>query len=461
LKLFRIFKELRKLLQMMGSCFKTLFWSTLLLILVMTVWACIAVEVIHPHMRELDARGAFSSCDRCVDAFSSVFRANLTLFQTIIAGDSWGQVAVPVIEAHPWTAIFFAGSLMTLIFGVLNLIVAVIVDSFAEMRAKDVSSLAKDMEYEEVEEKANLRKLFRKIDWNHDGALSYAELLHAAERLGDFRAYLRVLDVDKKDLQHLFAMVDADSNGAIDPKEFIETMYRLKNAESKTASKFIHHIVTNVHKQTSSVDERLAQIDASFKKFENALEQQAEINSQQPSSKSTSFSSFFDDFEQGPLPRSPRMALRQAHVEWMRQASTESTSQQHPCESFSKGAMDVVCSQTSAENSFDAGLESAPESSRLPICVSAREASGSRVIPLRTSAGACANGRERDRRGSAGKKCAVSHPALNGDQLDSNVSRLSRRLPTPTLLQHRNSPNANLPTCLPENDAVGCKSTRH
>lgn len=55
---------------------------------------------------------------------SKVMRANLLLFKTVIAGDSWGQVAVPVIEYSPTTAIIFCGSLMTLVFGVLNMIVA-------------------------------------------------------------------------------------------------------------------------------------------------------------------------------------------------------------------------------------------------------------------------------------------------------------------------------------------------
>ena len=52
--------------------------------------------------------------------------ANLLLFKTVIAGDSWGQIAVPVIQEHPATAIIFMGSLLTLVFGVLNLIVAVV-----------------------------------------------------------------------------------------------------------------------------------------------------------------------------------------------------------------------------------------------------------------------------------------------------------------------------------------------
>ena len=50
----------------------------------------------------------------------------MLLFKTVIAGDGWGEIAVPVIEQYPATAVIFMGSLLTLVFGVLNLIVAVV-----------------------------------------------------------------------------------------------------------------------------------------------------------------------------------------------------------------------------------------------------------------------------------------------------------------------------------------------
>ena len=91
----------------------------------MTVWAMLMVEFVHPLIEILDEQeGAFEQCPQCLKATSSVMRANLLLFKTVIAGDSWGEIAVPVIEHYPMTAIVFMGSLLTLVFGVLNLIVA-------------------------------------------------------------------------------------------------------------------------------------------------------------------------------------------------------------------------------------------------------------------------------------------------------------------------------------------------
>ena len=70
-------------------------------------------------------KGTFDDCKQCQTAMSSVMQADLLLTKTVIAGDSWGEIAVPVIQEHPATAIIFIGSLLTLVFGVLNIIVAV------------------------------------------------------------------------------------------------------------------------------------------------------------------------------------------------------------------------------------------------------------------------------------------------------------------------------------------------
>lgn len=99
----------------------------------MTVWAMLIVEWIHPCVLSLQSKfGTFDDCEQCLRATSSVMDANLLLFKTVIAGDSWGLLAVPVIEEYPLAAVIFMGSLLTLVFGVLNLIVAVPGPSFSK-----------------------------------------------------------------------------------------------------------------------------------------------------------------------------------------------------------------------------------------------------------------------------------------------------------------------------------------
>ncbi|CAE8677715.1 unnamed protein product [Polarella glacialis] len=165
----RYLTELRTLVMMMASCVRTLFWSFLFCFIVMSAWSMAAVELINPVVQQMAADGAFGDCRTCRSALTSVMRANLTMFQTIIAGDSWGELAVPVIEAHPWTAIIFIGSLLTLVFGVLNLIVAVVIDTYAEHRQKDVINLAQELDADAEEDRRFLQKIFDQIDEDGSG----------------------------------------------------------------------------------------------------------------------------------------------------------------------------------------------------------------------------------------------------------------------------------------------------
>jgi Ca2+-binding EF-hand superfamily protein len=260
-------KELRKLVQMAVSCFRTLFWSFCLTFVVMTVWAHMAVVLIQPLVDDLAKKGQWDDCEECLRSFTSVMRANLTLFQTIVASDSWGKVAVPVIEAHPWTAFVFVGAWLTLIFGMLNLIVAAMVDAFAEARENDVRSRAQERTEEEEKEKDALSRIFTKIDYDCSGYVSFARLKMAAETVPEFRQRLRVMDVGVPDLQQLFRMIDEDHSGVIEEPEFIEVLYRLKQTDSKVVTVFLKHYVQDLGKKQKSTDRKVREMDANMSRM--------------------------------------------------------------------------------------------------------------------------------------------------------------------------------------------------
>ncbi|CAJ1340350.1 unnamed protein product [Effrenium voratum] len=269
LKRIRMLRELHKLTIMMATCFRTLLWSFLLCFVVMTGWAMLMVEVVYPVVRELNEKqGLFEDCPQCMTATSSVMEANLLLFKTVIAGDSWGELAVPVIQAHPATAFIFIGSLLTLVFGVLNLIVAVVVDTFADARLNDVEALAEEIEDEIDHDKKNLEKLFKRIDKEGSGQLTVEGLKDAARNDALFQSRLRVMDIDENDLQQLFQMIDKDQSGTIEVSEFIGPLSRWAY-DSKTAPRFIKYNLL----QTMSLQEDLFDFTADgFMDLNNKLD---------------------------------------------------------------------------------------------------------------------------------------------------------------------------------------------
>lgn len=232
-------KELRKLLTMATTCMKTLLWSFLFCFLIMTVWAMLLVDLVHPLVK---AETALMDCDQCQRAAGSVMDANLLLFKTVVAGDSWGEIAVPIIQAHPATAVIFVGSLLTLEFGVLNLIVAVVVDTFAELRERDVMNRAEELEAEIEQDRRFLQRIFDRADEDGSGELTFEELLEGARNDPEFQSRLRVMDIDEADLQQLFKMIDVDGSGAVERDEFVQPLSRWVH-ESKTATRFIKYNV--------------------------------------------------------------------------------------------------------------------------------------------------------------------------------------------------------------------------
>jgi len=246
----RALRELQKLVTMMSTCLKALAWSFIFCFVVMTIWAMLIVELVNPLIQEMHSNSTiFADCPQCLRATHSVMDANLLLFKTVIAGDSWGTIAVPVIEAYPATAVIWVGSLLTLVFGVLNLIVAVVVDTFADARDRDILNLAEEMEQDMEADKRFLQMVFNRIDVDKTGQLTLDQLVEGARTDTEFQSRLRVMDIDEMDLVQLFEMIDIDNSGAIEQNEFIRPLSRWVR-DSKTAPRFIkYNMMRTMHKQ--------------------------------------------------------------------------------------------------------------------------------------------------------------------------------------------------------------------
>eukprot|EP00929_Paragymnodinium_shiwhaense_P037010 TRINITY_DN19791_c0_g1_i2.p1 TRINITY_DN19791_c0_g1~~TRINITY_DN19791_c0_g1_i2.p1 ORF type:complete len:648 (-),score=97.19 TRINITY_DN19791_c0_g1_i2:321-2264(-) len=269
IKLFGGMRELRRLTQMIATCGRTMFWSFLMSFLVMSIWAVLAVELIHPVASRLAEEGTWADCGRCDRAFESVMASNLTFFQIILAGDSWGVLALPIIEDSPETAFILCGSLLSLTYGIMQLITAVVVDSFADLRRLDVETLVGEIDLEEKEEKDFLSKLFSQLDADGSGNVSFIELTDGAIKVKEFQDWLRVMDVDGSDLARLFKILDSNQNGEVELEEFIDTLYRLKNAASATTARMVKHIVMGLEQTAGNLEDKIEEMQARLEEMQN------------------------------------------------------------------------------------------------------------------------------------------------------------------------------------------------
>lgn len=251
------FKELYSLICGLSSCLKTLFWAAGLVFLLLTMWSILSVEYMHPLIRELAEDGHYNDCSFCADAFKDIMNANLTLFQ-IISGDGWGQLSRPLIANHPWTAVIIVCIIFTMVFGMLNLITAVIVDTAAQARERDVMHMAKHKEHERNEAWASFAELCVRLDENNDGEISLSELKKGIQEIPELNAYLSVLGVEDDDLEMVFDMLDANQDGKITHQEFIRQLYKIQTYELRSAHCFMKHYVEDIRKHVKLIWHRSA-----------------------------------------------------------------------------------------------------------------------------------------------------------------------------------------------------------
>jgi len=217
------FKELEMILRGFVRAFNAIFWGVLLLLILLTIWSILAVQLINPinqDVAKLSTR--YSDCQRCPRAFESVFQSLLTFFQTVVAGDSWGEVAVPIIEHYPPAGIFFLCVIVSISLAIMNLILAVIVDSANESRSGMNDDNSEDC-------CAILKRLCVSLDAEGYGALSKDELRRAMEENTDDARVLREC-LKAEDVDEIFEVLDLAKSGFVKQSEFVAFFSKMRQS---------------------------------------------------------------------------------------------------------------------------------------------------------------------------------------------------------------------------------------
>eukprot|EP00931_Biecheleriopsis_adriatica_P015586 TRINITY_DN11825_c1_g1_i1.p1 TRINITY_DN11825_c1_g1~~TRINITY_DN11825_c1_g1_i1.p1 ORF type:complete len:650 (-),score=138.50 TRINITY_DN11825_c1_g1_i1:8-1957(-) len=259
------FRELYVMMHGLMGAFKAMLWSFVLLFLVLTLFGIVAVEAINPLARELAAEGAFPGCTRCDRAFASVWDSMVTFFQQVVAGDSWGLLTIPIMERYPATCPFFIIVVVTIQFGILNLILVAIVDQAHKSQTEDAMFQARVRKEEFEKARVDLIAMCAEIDTDHSGEISLSELLHGFENMPELANQLRFLDLGKEDLRILFTALDQDGSGSVSYEEFVEQLFNMQNQDTAVMLSFLKSYVQDIRKAIREQTKDMVQIKKTMK----------------------------------------------------------------------------------------------------------------------------------------------------------------------------------------------------
>jgi len=257
IRTFTMLRELAFMVHSLGGALRAIFWAALLLFFMLTFCSIVAVHVLHPLNQKVAATGIYEGCERCPRAFKSVMESNLTFLQTLVAGDSWGQVSIPIMEMYPWTIVWFSAMLVSITLGVMNLILACIVDEAMDSRESDRNYQLEQKRKGFMAACKQLMNVWISLDQNGDGHLSREEMKIAFDSNAAFAKAIRALDMRREDIDMLFEMMDGDGSGNVDYEEFILVLYRIEYQSQKTMVTCMRHELCNFLK---GIDEQVKSI---------------------------------------------------------------------------------------------------------------------------------------------------------------------------------------------------------
>mmetsp|Transcript_90597 Transcript_90597/g.233819 ORF Transcript_90597/g.233819 Transcript_90597/m.233819 type:complete len:472 (-) Transcript_90597:484-1899(-) len=229
-RLLSAFPELDKMIRGFFWAMKAMGWGLIMTFVLLIIWSMFSVTILHRVNMRLSPDKRKEDCE---DAFASIFNSVLLLFQTLVAGDSWGACAVPVIKEAPMTFVIFAGALFSVTLGLTNLILAVIVDSAAAARDADMKVQIETKKQHEAELLGKWEGIIRMMDENGDGNITKHELLNAYEDQEEIRDTLTLLDIARPDLDMLFSLLDYDNNGSLSCNEFVSAIQRAQGQDMR------------------------------------------------------------------------------------------------------------------------------------------------------------------------------------------------------------------------------------
>lgn len=210
-RLLRFFHEMWVLVAGIVEAMWTLFWTWVLLLVIIYVCGIFATRTIgQPHRSDSEAMDRY---------FGNLPRSMFTLFQ-ITTTEGWADIAREAMKKDAWTAIFFVIYLYVTTCAVLNVVVAVIVENTLDQAGEAREKFNAKHQQSQKVACAKMYQIYQSLDSDGDGTLEKAEYMQALEN-EQITTYLHQLGIDMRQAEELFSILDFDESGSLDAQEFV------------------------------------------------------------------------------------------------------------------------------------------------------------------------------------------------------------------------------------------------
>lgn len=226
-KLDRSLEEFRLVIQGLLDSFRALAWTLALAIIFVYIWAVFLTRQIGHNMAVYGNYKKLSGGWDPEEFFGTVGRSMFTLFQCMTL-DGWSsEVARHVVNNQVSMVLFFLPFLLLTTFGLLNVIVAILVETMLAAAATNNSKLRVRQETARIRELQSIRDIFLISDSDCNGTLDLNEFLLAVQK-PEVQWRMRQLELPAADAAKLFGVIGNEGSRTLTLDEFIKGCTKLK-----------------------------------------------------------------------------------------------------------------------------------------------------------------------------------------------------------------------------------------
>lgn len=219
IRILRLIGELRTIISSLSGSMKSLFWTVVVLFLMIYIVAVYFTElVLHHRLDDKDSKGKSQHDETLKFYYGSLGRSLLSLYQAISGGVDWDGMVVPLMEdIHFVMGLVFSLYIAFALLAMMNVVTGVFVES-ALLSAK----VDKDIYMVN-----HVRDLFAETDKAHTGYITLKDFESMLDHV-QMQEYFKAMDLATSEAAGLFKLLDIDNDGHILAEEFLSGCMRLR-----------------------------------------------------------------------------------------------------------------------------------------------------------------------------------------------------------------------------------------
>jgi len=227
---------------------RIVFWTLVVLVLFLYVGAIVMTDQVikaqDPMLFDYSVSAWQEKPWTAYDYWGTVPKSLLSLFQ-VVTLDHWASTLIrPLVTERPGFMIFLAPFMSITVLSLLNVIVAVIIETTLASASVNGERVARDDRKAHDKIMNSLKVLFEQADEDDSGELDRDEL-ERAWRHQHVRDRMSVLQLEYKDLTALFDLLDTEGTGNINTTKFFRGCARIRGLAS---SSDLHHMSIDLNR---------------------------------------------------------------------------------------------------------------------------------------------------------------------------------------------------------------------